>query len=59
MGRKFASVLDMPESPKPEPLTEEQKSRLLPYLRDELEREERERSQITPARAGSERPAGQ
>jgi hypothetical protein len=40
----------MPDQPKPEPpLTEEQKSRLLPYLRDELEREERERSQVPPA----------
>jgi hypothetical protein len=38
----------MPDDPKPEPLTEEQKARLLPYLRDELEREEREKSQLVP-----------
>ena len=36
------------EQPKPELLTEEQKARLLAYLRKELEREEREWSQVVP-----------
>jgi hypothetical protein len=40
----------MPDEPaKSERLTEEQKARLLPYMRNVLEREERERSQVLPA----------
>ena len=39
----------MPDEPaKSERLTEEQKARLLPYLRNVLEREEREKSQVVP-----------